>query len=86
MGTDYERLYREGVVERLDKLDQRFDELSALLSQRFLDTAKEISQLRTALSVVEAVLRIKAGRYLGRQFGAGGGIDDGAHLSAQQNR
>jgi hypothetical protein len=59
--TDYERLYREGVVERLDKLDKRFDELNTLLGQRFIDTAKEISELRTNLSVVEAVLRIKAG-------------------------
>ena len=59
--TDYERLYREGVVERLDKLYKRFDELNTLLGQRFIDTAKEISELRTNLSVVEAVLRIKAG-------------------------
>jgi hypothetical protein len=61
VGTDYERLYREGVIERLDKLDKRFDELSTLLGQRYIDTGKEISELRTDLSVVEAVLRIKAG-------------------------
>jgi hypothetical protein len=60
-GIDYETLYRQGVVERLDKLDKRFDDLSAVLSQRFIDTAREISELRTDLSVIEAVLRIKAG-------------------------
>ena len=59
--TDYESLYRQAVVERLDKLDKRFDELSVLLSQRFLEMAREISELRTNLGVVEAVLRIKAG-------------------------
>jgi hypothetical protein len=60
-GVDYENLYRQGVVERLDKLDKRFDELSVVLGQRFIETAREISELRTNLSVVEAVLRIKAG-------------------------
>ena len=60
-GVDYENLYRQGVVERLDKLDKRFDELSVVLSQRFIETSREISELRTNLSVVEAVLRIKAG-------------------------
>jgi hypothetical protein len=59
--TDYEALYRATVIDRLEKLDQRFEELNAMFGQRYVDTSKEISDLRVNLSVVEAVLRIKAG-------------------------
>ena len=58
---DYEALYRASVIERLEKLDRQFEELSALLSKRYIETSKEISDLRVNLGVVEAVLRIKAG-------------------------
>jgi hypothetical protein len=58
---DYEALYRASVIERLEKLDRQFEELSALLSDRYIETSKEISDLRVTLGVVEAVLRIKAG-------------------------
>jgi hypothetical protein len=58
---DYEALYRQTVIDRLEKLDEQFRELSDLLSQRYIATTKEISDLRVNLGVVEAVLRIKAG-------------------------
>jgi len=70
---DYENLYRAGVVERLDKLDQRLEELNTLLGQRYIDLAKEINGLRVDLSVLEAVLRIKAGIW-GASSGVAAGL------------
>ena len=73
--VDYEAIYREGVVDRLDKLDMRLDEVHTLLSERLAEFNRQVGDLRVQLSVVEAVLRIKAGIW-----GASSGLAAGLML------
>jgi hypothetical protein len=69
---DYEALYRASVIERLEKLDQRVEELVERIDERHNEITKELSHLKTNISVVEAVLRVKAGIW-----GAGSGVAAG---------
>lgn len=69
---DYEALYRAAVIDRLEKLDKRVEELVERIDERHDDVTKELNRLRTNISVVEAVLRIKAGIW-----GAGSGVAAG---------
>jgi|GEM_PF-2947797 hypothetical protein len=59
--TDYEALYRQSVIDRLDKLDKRCEEMAVRLNEQNSQLVSDMNQLRVDLSVVEAVLRIKAG-------------------------
>jgi len=70
MPDDYESLYRQGLAQRIDRLEQRIDRLDNLVretldrfNQHNTDLTKELNQLRVELGVVKTTLKMQAIMY-----------------------
>lgn len=60
-GRDYESLYRDEIIRRLDKLDKTLEDMRRYYDEHNSDLAQEIAQVRVDLSVVQTTLNLKAG-------------------------
>jgi hypothetical protein len=61
MPEDYESLYRQGLVKRLDSLEQAVREAISRFDNHNSELTKGLNELRIQVGVIETTLKIKAG-------------------------